>query len=286
MYSLDKYWSAKQLWKVLEDFDIIINPQHSVIFDRRADENFRKNLQAAIIASSLGLKGIDRIRREYVEPYYENKNTEKSNDVENLYIQAYQLAKISIKDCFSNLDSNRSESLTLGIFGASAALERLIASFFAMHLMFKLGLLYEGYSVARIILEQIAWAYTAHTYVSIDDIAKIETTKTIGRLKQILPEVEILYGTLSKKTHIDYFSHHQFLKIEDGENYISYTHLEYKEYAHITLKLADLLIIIYEYTQFMYMKKLVSIVLVDNIPQIKSERGFNSVAIALLKKFP
>ncbi len=63
--------------------------------------------------------------------------------------------------------------------------------------------------MARLILEQIAWAYAAYKMREVGDIERIITTRSISQLKKRIPVAGELYG-FEKKTHIDYCSHLEF----------------------------------------------------------------------------
>lgn len=76
------------------------------------------------------------------------------------------------------------------------------SSFRAASLMIRLGYAFESFTILRLILEQIAWAYAVH---EMDDEAafhKANSTKVVTKLKRFLPHVGSMYGSLSDFAHI------------------------------------------------------------------------------------
>ena len=88
-----------------------------------------------------------------------------------------------------------------GLVAAQAALLRLQASFRGAVLMCRLGLRFEATVIARLILEQIAWAYAVHGFTELV-FWDVLPTKSISALKTIWPEVGRLYGQLTDVAHI------------------------------------------------------------------------------------
>ena len=104
-------------------------------------------------------------------------------------------------------------------------------------------------------LEQIAWAYEAFSLEELDKVKRIVTTKALSKLTKLIPWCGRLYGFLSQKTHIDYENHIEFLRIENGKNVILHGQAAFYEYAQVILYLADLFGIVWEVSQFHYLKK-------------------------------
>ncbi len=102
-------------------------------------------------------------------------------------------------------------------------------------------------------------------------LENIETTRSVGALKRFVPEAGRLYGFLSTKTHIDYSSHMEFLRVEDGQNVVLHSQPHYDEYAEVILRLADLFGLVWEVSQAAYLEDFEAID-VHRFP--KSDRGF------------
>lgn len=266
---------TERLQHLLEDFDLL-GTAHSIalIPRQRSCQAMRENVLAAIIASSTDLKSIDYVKKNYV------KNMSSGIDSDNVdieYIRAYKSAKRYISKLMSKLSGEGLPLPSNGVFGASVVLERLPSSFFSAHLLYRLGYRYEAHAVSRLILEQIAWAHAAYELENLDEIKKIETTKTISKLKKIIPKCGIIYGYLSKKTHIDYESHRDFLHVNNGENVVLHTQHQFYEYAQIILHLADLFGIVWELSQYKYLSEVEAIQKKDNIYSVNEYRPFAAI---------
>lgn len=241
--------AAEIAHELLEDFELLKTMQHAALIPRRhAGGAFEANIRAALIASTLRLRSLDYARRRYVEDLFVSP---KANRHE-AYVTAFKAAKLYVKRIINKVNASEGPEPTVGVFGASLVLERLPASFFCAHLLYRLGHKYEGHAVARIILEQLAWAYAAHSIDNIEAIKRISTTGTISLLKGLLPEAGRIYGFLSSKTHIDYSSHEEFLKIEGNANFVIHAKEDFVEFAQVILTMADYFGIVWEATQLPY----------------------------------
>lgn len=108
----------------------------------------------------------------------------------------------------------------------------------------------------------------------IERIRKIKTTKTISQVKEMLPKCGLLYGFLSDKTHLDFSNHHEFLKIENGQNVILHSKSNFYDYAYVILTLADLFGIVWELSQVDYLSEVESIEVKKGCHIIKQDRPF------------
>lgn len=245
-------WEA--LRNLLEDFDVVGGGLGIALLRRRPVRciSLRENIHAAIIASRMGLKSIEHVKREYLQTNPETEIEQPSKKAEDLYVEGYMAAKQYIRRIIAKLQPAGSPPPPAGVFCASVVLGRLPDSFFSAHLLYRLACRYEGHAVARLILEQIAWAFDAYAMKNINDVKRIVTTKAISKLKKQFPYAGKLYGFLSEKTHVDYDDHLDFLKIENERNVILRTQRNYREYSSIILGLADLFGIVYELSQFDY----------------------------------
>ena len=278
---------AEKVHELLEDYEIISSNLYTALIPRYFNvRTLHQNVEAAIIATSYGLSSIDYAKKRYCSLDSIEAEIEESNEIGEYggYINSYKAAK---KHILNMISKGSDENLSLpsnGVFGAGLVLERLVFSFFCAHLLYSLGHRYEAHAVARLILEQIAWAHTAYQLEDIADIKKIVTTKAISNLKKTHPACGRIYGFLSKKTHIDYKSHFEFLRVENGKNVILHTQNEYYEYAEIVLHLADLYGIVWEVSQHDYLTELESIEISNGDYSIKENRPFLNIMNGHLRK--
>ena len=267
--------TPEKVHDLLEDFEVISTDQHTALIPRYFHVRaLSENVMAAVIAASYGLSSIDYAKKRYHKSEAIDESLEaRSEKIQ--YIRAYVSAKKYISRMIHKF--SHEEDLpppSSGVFGASIVLERLQYSFFCAHLLYSLGHRYEGHSVSRLILEQIAWAHAACRLETLEEVQNIVTTKTISNLKATQPIAGRLYGFLSQKTHIDYKSHIDFLHAENGKNAIRFTQNEFHEYAEVILYLADLYGIVWELSQYQYLTGLEAVMIHDGGYSIKEDRPF------------
>lgn len=269
---------------LMEDYRLMATAQFLVLVPRDSPEHLINNVRTALVASTLGLKNLDHAKRRYVRSALEAPVNVDPNI--ELYQKCYFTSKKHIQDTVLKLRTENRREPTLGEFGASLVLERLQTSFFSAHLLYRMGQKYEGHAVSRMILEQIAWAYAASKLDDIEKIERLSPTKSVSRLKEMYPDAGTLYGHLSRKTHIDYSSHLEFLTVEEEKNVVLHTQAEFQEYAAVTLHLADVFSFVWEYSQKHYIESFDSLEInQEGQPLLNPARSFITVGDELLQSF-
>jgi hypothetical protein len=154
--------TPEKVHDLLEDFEVVATDQYTALIPRYFHiRTLSENVMSAVIAASYGLASIDYAKKRYYVSEEIDEGLEARSE-KLQYIKAYVSAKRYISGMihkFSNKEEQPPPSS--GVFGASLVLERLQYSFFCAHLLYSLGHRYEGHSVSRLILEQIAWAHVA-----------------------------------------------------------------------------------------------------------------------------
>ena len=256
---------------LLEDFEVVGTALHTALVRRGDVPSVRENVRAALVASTLGLTSVDHARRQYCG----NEAQPREDDaVVQAYIAAYKTTKRYVTDVRSKLRPQGRPEPSSGVFTTAVVLERLPASFFSAHFMYRIGHRFEGHAIARLILEQIAWGCAAHSLDTVAEIESIEANGAISDLKRFVPEAGRLYGLLSKKTHINYESHLEFLGIENGRNVIWHAHPRYAEFAEVMLSLGDLYGLVWELSQFEYIDHPEAVELKDGMVIPNGNRPF------------
>jgi hypothetical protein len=285
-FFLSNVWSEIALRRLLENFELVGNRLAIALLRRPVvPPSLRENVHAAIVASTLGLSSLDYTKKRYSVPDVEPEPETPDMKAYDLYIKSYAAAKEYVYRIISKLQPEGVPPPRDGVFGASLVLQRLPDSFFSAHILYLLGYRYEGHAVARLILEQIAWAYAAVKMIHIGGISRIVTTKAVSQLRKALPAAGKLYGYLSEKAHIDYSDHHDFLFMEKGRYKILRTQRNYGEYSSVLLSLADLFGIVYELSQFDYIPSPETLSRKDNRFDVDSHRPFLAQMKSLLQEF-
>jgi hypothetical protein len=278
------YGAAERARLLLEDFDVVGTSLYMALVPRgRMFEDFTSNVRAAIVTSTLGLSSVDYARRKYLPKTPRHR---EPNHMREAYTDAYMASKHYIARLLNRFTDEGRPDPTVGVFGAALVLERLKSSFFSAHFLYRLGHNYEGHAIARLILEQIAWAYSAYPSNDMKVIESIKTTRSVTALRKFAPEAGRLYSFRSNKTHIDYSSHMEFLQIEDGRGVVLHAQPAYKECAKVILTLSDLFGAVWEVTQADYLTSLETIAKPPNskIYARKEDRPFRAIGDALLAK--
>ena len=229
------------------------------------------------MASQLHLSSIDYAKKRYC---FEKAidDDPKAMPPAKRYISAYMASKYYIETMLSRASPCATASERLGSFGAEVALRRLQYSFFSAHLLYQLGHKYEAHAVSRLVLEQIAWAYSASQLDNLAEIKKLVTTNCISRLRELNQGYGRLYGILSKKVHLDYENHGEFLRVKNGESAVLLTLFDYYEYAFVLLTLADLFGIVWELSQAAFIQDFEATHITDGVRSIRDDRPFKKIA--------
>src|SRR5688572_19514876 len=122
MMGLDFGESIRDL---LEDFEFIGAGTRNIALIPSFPSNSRlsNNVRAALIATHLRLQSIDYTKRRYCKDNIENN---KRKSIVSEYINSYKSAKNHVTKIISRLNPNKKGDPSVGVFGASIVLERLI----------------------------------------------------------------------------------------------------------------------------------------------------------------
>ncbi|PWD94805.1 hypothetical protein DEQ16_14150 [Dietzia maris] len=211
-----------------------------------SDSELRTNLAAGVIASAHRFDSIDYVRRRYVGQHAQSEDGEY-----RLCVQVFRLCEDYLQQVKSNFMP--SPETRMGVFAASVALDRMRYSFSAVHILYSLGLNFEGDSVSRHILEQVAWSVSAS---SMDDENKLAKLKShhMGELKKIAPQAGVLYGYLSKNVHAGIDQHRQDFSVDSqGRGRISFFRNRLLSSYSILADLTELWVVAFEWTQRDYL---------------------------------
>lgn len=164
---------------------------------------------AGYISEGMGIKSLDWTYKNYVKDNYTgifdasfDKKLVESIKLIKDYLDVY------IED-MRNIDKPDIPSLS----ACSVAFFRLKNSFLGALACLRLGLFLESIIIQRTILEQIAWMYQVHDYK--DDFFKLNPTRSISYLKNVIPEAGRMYKILSDFLHVSPELTKQFVKFDE-----------------------------------------------------------------------
>ncbi|MCP2638387.1 hypothetical protein K0817_017685 [Microbacterium sp. HD4P20] len=212
-------WMARMgteaLFRTLEDLSVVTSAgTGAILYDRMHDEEGKlaEELSALAVGRTLGV-GMTAARR-----YLDGRRDGPERDpARAAYVRAYRAGDEHIAASLAALSTNPDAPMSLGIYAASVALHRLRYTFFSAHLLYQLRLRFEADTVARQMLEQIAWAVAA---ADLDDdlaINLLEPQKCIGRLKQLTSAAGQFYGLLSKSAHAGVGYHRAVFDVDEED---------------------------------------------------------------------
>ncbi len=101
-----------------------------------------------------------------------------------------------------------------GLFAAGSALMRVEASFLAACVLCETRMGFEVYCLAKLILEQIAWAY-AVCEIEDESLYTVKPSNCINRLKRLFPRVGKMYGFINEQAHMDPKTLNEFTRVRD-----------------------------------------------------------------------
>jgi hypothetical protein len=112
--------------------------------------------------------------------------------------------------------------VTFGHVIAVAALYRLEASFEAAEFLIRKGLLFETWSLFRLVFEQLAWIYEVYARDD-ESIYHVKPTKCVGKFKNFIIKGGFMYGKFSEFAHIDPGLLSNYIQLEKGKHLLNIT---------------------------------------------------------------
>lgn len=246
------------LLDTIEDFDMVATfGGTAVLYPARYSDrtDLPENLHAAVAATALRLRSLDYAKSRYVQS--RPRPSRKSSH--DHYMDAYRATKSHMSECAAAFESNAEIDVRLGTIAASVALQRLVTSVLGAHLLYRIGLNFEGDAVARHVLEQIAWAVAAAGLDDEDQLGRLSPTRSISNLKSLAPYAGPLYGRLSETTHASLTQHRAVVRSEGETLSVLLTWGRPTWSALTLLQLADLWVLAQEWTQREHMKQFLAL---------------------------
>jgi len=106
------------------------------------------------------------------------------------------------------------------------------------------GALFESVAIARMLLEQVAWAIKINSFDDVEKIQSTSATKAVAHLKTICPSCGPLYGWLSSHAHWAYEGHVKAMDFDEERMIALFATSEFKRKA-LTLSVVMTTIIIW-----------------------------------------
>ncbi|EHK9181975.1 hypothetical protein RFA54_004364 [Vibrio vulnificus] len=274
--------TGQNIRALLRAFDELEFGKNTIMIPKSFDNDMRRKLLSALASDLLSKEDLHIMGSRFkTEP---SSGQSQFALQRSLYQQCFQDANDFMQNTKSQFSHNVEIPPTYGQFGASLALERLETTFLSAHICFQLGNSFEGYTLSRTILEQIAWAYTAAKSDDEDFVEKLQSTKSISELKKEFPKAGKLYGILSNLVHVGYNSHQYIITThESGEYDVNLNYFDFLDFSLLILELADMFSIVWELSFYEHQAQLNSIS--SENKSLCEERKLQSIADKISAQF-
>ncbi len=199
----------------LDDYDVLTLPMISAAVPYYSDEEYRKYIWAAMVTYAWGNKSVDHTLKYYKKGWeiYKKNYLEQQNPRIILLRELIQtINKISNK--LESINTNKKHNLSY--ICSRSALIRLEATFKSAYGLIRKDYIFESTSLARMILEQLSWAFVAFDTKK-DKLSSLKPNKCITKFKAFYSNSGKLYGELSKWSHIDPFVVNEYKKFHDSK---------------------------------------------------------------------
>jgi hypothetical protein len=192
----------------IADFSIVTDPNlgWQIGIQANAPISLQKKIAAALIADSAGLKSLDYAYQHYVsngDAGYHSENHERL-DLRTARFANRMTTELQV------IMHKYVDSYTEQAYGQTLSEWTLYRIPFSMPILLYVGnrgALYEGIAVARLILEQLSFAYYVFNEHNESLIQTLSANTCVSRLKTICPGVGKLYGWMSNHAHWSFDAH-------------------------------------------------------------------------------
>lgn len=204
----------------LSDFKIVWVDNIPFFVPKDMDVLEEKYLIASQLTLMFNQKSVDNVLKRYMSDFEENRSGITSTLEEKVIEETLALSKQVYSNLHKKLSNINFEEGTVSTIACSALFFRLAATFRSIHYCIKFYHYFEGFALIRLVLEQLAYAYTASQVYSGKFKTFLSPTKSLGILKNLMPNAGRLYNILSKKAHIDKSEIHNYIKIENEQHFV------------------------------------------------------------------
>jgi hypothetical protein len=224
--------------------DLILLQDHLVAIGvpYSADDELKRNVFAGLKAYVAGNRSIDYTLQSYGHLWgFQPLETELAS----LYDATSNLRPLVV-NALEKLRYDDPAEVPLAVVAAEMALIRLQNTFQTAVLLVRQRFHYETATLERLIIEQLAWAYTIHDCDD-DHYFEVSPTSCVTALKELFPWLGRLYGELSVSTHMKPSTTTRYLRDEGNGLVLHHRQSDWADVdAVFLLYLADALTVVSE----------------------------------------
>lgn len=208
-------WPDSQLPFDLEDMEVAGDSRFAVAFPVDMPEEFKRRVFAAGKSYVAGLSSVDYTLRRYGQGW-QFPPTETESD--RVVLKLCRLVRSTAGYVIDYLGRIPEKPDIASIFACTAAIYRLRSTFRGAVLCIRNGLHFEAVTLARLILEQIAWMSSIHRMTGdADAFTRVNPQACIGSLKALIPESGRIYGELREASHLHFDVTLDYIKVHEGD---------------------------------------------------------------------
>ncbi|MBV9760198.1 MAG: hypothetical protein JO340_06525 [Acidobacteriaceae bacterium] len=195
------------------DFDIVGQYPPCVALPFDCPPELKRRVLAAIISWKLCLSSVDYTLKRYVKKKIDAATQGLSP--RRVIAEALQAATSYSNRIIDRIADIPDKPDDIGFVFATATLLRSKSTLRACGILLKLGHGAESFTVARALLEQIAWIYASHQSKTPEELESVTAPKAVRQLARLVPGVGRLYGYLSDVAHISPRHTRQYLDVSE-----------------------------------------------------------------------
>ncbi len=240
--------------ELLVDYDIYGGPREVALLRRGAPQILVEAVNAGLIAEASADSSIDKIRETNASVVSQPPDRDYNVEVFHELLKA---ALTHVSWALARFVKDDSRTPILGVRLADVCLRRLRSSMARAGFLYSIGGLFEGNAICRQILEQQAWAFCISPIANWDSAAKVLPTKSVTKLKRVIPNLGEIYGRLSSLSHLN--TEVQILLVTESDTgpkiFDSFAEESLIQVVNL-LYLADVFAVVFEFTQRDWLPKL------------------------------
>lgn len=168
----------------------------------------------------LNNSSVDNVLKNWMTNFEKNRLSHKPDEKLKLIDDILLFAKNSTMDIFSRLELLNFHVETNSSFANESTFLRLKSTFNSINYHVKFGYLFETFAILKLLLEQLAYAYSC-SQIEADEINDFkQPRKSLNKLKEIFPNIGRLYGELNEYSHMEIKRIGEYLEIKDNQSFV------------------------------------------------------------------
>lgn len=201
----------------LSEFRVVWAGETPFLVPNRLTLNEEKYLIASQLTLALRNVSVDNVLKNLMNEFEIGRKSFKRDKIIKLLDDVLKTAREQNGLLFKRLNNIDFIPETVSSFACEGVFNRLQTTIKSIHFHLKFGYYFESFALIRLLLEQIAYAYTASKVANGKKLDFLSPSESINQLKKIIPKAGKMYGLLSKFSYIDKSTIYKYIEICDGK---------------------------------------------------------------------